>query len=107
MLRRHAWNDQELSVRKRIMKRAAILFLTSASIVSAAVGLLLWYHLRLANPCHADGRLHGEPVACYYHVYFFGLDDWPWVLAAALIYFACCIFVAWLSLKRGLSSRTG
>ena len=94
-------------MRRQILKRAIALFLISAGLSAAAIGLMLWHQLRLAGPCSAEVVLNAEPVACYYRVYYTGLDDWPLALTAALIYFLCCLLVAWLSLKRGLPSRTG
>jgi hypothetical protein len=91
----------------KVLKRAALLFLAVIGIASAIVGLLLWHHTRLANPCPSDGILNGEPVTCYYRVEFMGIDGWPWALGVLLLAFAACVLASWLSQKLRRSGKPG
>jgi hypothetical protein len=86
----------------KILKRALLLFLGLVAISAAAIGGLVWYHVRIANPCPADGLLNGEPVTCFYRVQPTG--DWVSAFGAFAIGFVICLLISWLSFKRGRSS---
>ena len=92
---------------RQIIKRAALLFLIPLCAVAASIGAVLWYHIRIANPCSADDMLNGEPATCYYRVQPTGLGDWPWILAMLLVYSAVCVLVSWLSLRRRQPHKAG
>jgi hypothetical protein len=85
----------------KILKRTLVLFLALAGISAAAIGALVWYHLRIANPC-PDGLLNGEPVTCFYRVQPTG--EWLSLIVLIVGGFAVCLLVSWLSLKLGRSS---
>jgi hypothetical protein len=87
----------------KILKRAFVLFLVLVGITGAAIGALVWYHVRIANPCPADGLLNGEPTTCFYRVQPTG--DWISAIVALAIAFAVCLAISWLSVRLGRPSR--
>ena len=86
----------------KVLKRALVLFLALAGITGAAIGAIVWYHIRIANPCPADGLLNGEPVTCFYRVQPTG--DWFSAIGALAIGFAVCLAISWLSVRLGRPS---
>ena len=87
----------------KVLKRAALLFLVLVGFAAAGVGLLLWHHIRVANPClSGDG-----PATCYYRVHFMGLDNWPWALGTLLLAFGACVLASWLSQRVRRSGKSG
>jgi hypothetical protein len=83
----------------KVLKRTLVLFLALTGISAAAIGVLVWYHVRIANSCPSDGLLSGEPVTCFYRVQPTG--DWLSAFGVLAIGFAICLLASWLSFKLG------
>jgi disulfide bond formation protein DsbB len=81
----------------KVLKRTLMLFLALSGILGAAIGALVWYHIRIAKPCPTDDLLNGEPVTCFYR--FQPTGDWFSALGALAIGFVICLLVSWLSFK--------
>jgi hypothetical protein len=86
----------------KVLKRTLILFLALAGLLAAAIGALVWYHVRIANPCPSDGLLNGEPVTCFYRLQPTG--NWLSLVVFIVAGLAVCLLVSWLSLKLGRRS---
>ena len=87
----------------KVLKRTLMLFLALLGILGAATGALVWYHVRIANPCPTDGLLNGEPVTCFYQIQPTG--DWFSALGALAIGFVICLSASWLSFKLGRPTK--
>ena len=86
----------------KVLKRALVFFLALIGLSVAAIGALLWHHLRLANPCPASDSLTGDAATCFYRVQPTG--DWQAALIVLAAGFAICFLISWLSFKLGRPS---
>lgn len=86
-----------------VLKRALFLFLVLIGISTAAIGGIIWYHIRIANPCSASDLLNSEPITCVYRVQH--IVDWPTTLSTLAIGFVICLLASWLSYKFGRASN--
>ena len=83
----------------KIIKRALLLFLGLSCITVAAVGLVVWHHMHIANPCLSDGLINGESATCFYRVQPTG--DWLSAVSMLAGGLALSLLASWLSFKLG------
>ena len=86
----------------KVIKRALAFYLTLIGVSVAAIGALLWYHLRLANPCPVSAPLSGDPATCFYRIQPTG--DWQSAFVVLVGGLAVCLLISWLSFKFGRPS---
>jgi len=86
----------------KVLKRALALFLVLIGISVAAIGALLWHHLRLVDPCVANDQLNGSTATCFYRVQPTG--DWQLALVVLAVGLTICLLISWLSFKLGRPS---
>ncbi len=81
---------------KPVLKRAAVLFVTSLGVFAVVFSLLLWHHTGLVTRCDPLGLGEQDLAACYSRTEYFGLTDWPGLLALFVLCVALCCVIGWL-----------